>query len=53
MAVVNLDSAPAWFIHQAKDHMTADEARQMAGTTGQTSSGVLIAAPCRLHSCHA
>ncbi|GLC77762.1 hypothetical protein PLESTB_000958100 [Pleodorina starrii] len=34
MAVLDLDNPPSWFKFQAKDHMTADEARKFAGTRG-------------------
>ena len=34
MALVNLDDAPAWFTGQARDHMSAADARAMAGTDG-------------------
>lgn len=34
-AVIDLDTPPSWFKRlQAHDHMTADEARKYAGTTG-------------------
>ncbi|GIM09445.1 hypothetical protein Vretimale_13297 [Volvox reticuliferus] len=35
MAVLDLDAPPSWFKSQAKDHMTADEARKFAGTSGK------------------
>lgn len=38
MAVVDLDDAPSWFAPQARDHMTADEARRMAGTEGRVTA---------------
>ena len=34
MAMVSLDTPPAWFSKQAKDHMTAQQAREAAGTDG-------------------
>ena len=34
MAVVDLDRPPAWWHRQASDHMTAPEARALAGTNG-------------------
>ncbi|KAG2502138.1 hypothetical protein HYH03_000626 [Edaphochlamys debaryana] len=34
MAVLDLEAPPSWFKAQAADHMTADEARKFAGTTG-------------------
>lgn len=36
MAVVDLDSPPAWWHTQAKDHMTAPEARALAGSNGKS-----------------
>lgn len=38
MAVVDLDKPPAWWHRQAKDHMTAPEARALAGTSGVLDS---------------
>ena len=38
MAVVNLDRPPAWWHKQAKDHMTAPEARALAGSDGALGS---------------
>ena len=38
MAVVDLDAPPPWFAAQARDHLTTDAARQLAGTAGVLSS---------------
>lgn len=34
MAVVNLDNPPAWFDTDVDDHLSADQARALAGTKG-------------------
>jgi hypothetical protein len=34
MAVVSLDTPPAWWKDQAADHLTAEEARKYAETDG-------------------
>jgi hypothetical protein len=36
VALVDLDDPPAWFVRrQQQDHLTADQARQFAGTDGE------------------
>ena len=35
MAVIDLDDSPPWFAAQAQGHLTADAAREMAGTSGR------------------
>lgn len=43
VALINLDGPPEWFRLQAPAHLTAQEAREFAGTTGAPSP--VVAAP--------
>lgn len=58
MAVVSLDDPPQWFRHEASDHMTAADARQMAGTTGSVRllthphSAGYVQNPISVYYCH-